>query len=293
MNDIDIVIPWLNPTDKWFSQYKNYCENESPGRIRDLNTMQPALRSILKNLPWIRYIWLIVFDEEQHQNLDWEELKNKKVKFVYHSDIIPKEFIPNFNSMISEAYIHKIDGIADYFIFSNDDIIFNNYISKEYYLKNNKVVHRKKTLHEHKDVFWWTYSYIINSSSNFVKHITGKKFLSDDFHMPSIHKTDLLKFLWSKYEKYMYDSFTDSKIRKRKNLSLVDVMNTLEEMYNLCEYDECSSIKTSPIWLNDKTTKTDLINLKNNYDIICVNDGEVLSDSHSKIIANYIKEVFK
>ena len=43
---VDIVLPWLNPTNAWFSEYKKYCENEDPCRIRDLNTMQPTLKGI-------------------------------------------------------------------------------------------------------------------------------------------------------------------------------------------------------------------------------------------------------
>ena len=105
---IDIVIPWLNPTKKWYETYKLYRENEEEGRIRDLNTIRPAIKSIIKNLPWIRYIWLIVYDEEQIANLDWEELKNEKIKIVYHKDIIPNEFLPNFNSFLTLNYVYKI-----------------------------------------------------------------------------------------------------------------------------------------------------------------------------------------
>ena len=66
-NPIDVVLPWLNPTDKWFSEYKKYCEDENPCRVRDLNTMQPTLRGIIKNLPWVRYIWLIVYAAERSE----------------------------------------------------------------------------------------------------------------------------------------------------------------------------------------------------------------------------------
>ena len=289
--DIDVVIPWLNPTDKWFSQYKKYCENENPCRIRDLNTIRPTIKSILKNLPWIRYIWLIVFDEEQYSNLDWEELKNEKIKFVHHRDIIPQEFLPNFNSIITEAFIHNIDGIADYFIFSDDDMIYNRYVPKEHYIFNKKPVHKKKSLYNHKDISFCMYSYIINSTSNFIKIITGNKMMCDNFHMPSLHETSLLKFLWYKYENYIIETFKDSKIRKKKNISMIMTMYTLEEIYNICVYEK-TQIKTSPIWLNDGTKKEDLIKLKNENDIVCLNDSEELSDKYSKIIADYIKDLF-
>lgn len=42
MNDIDIVIPWVNPDDDiWFNKFKNACAkykgDKDPQRIRDLD----------------------------------------------------------------------------------------------------------------------------------------------------------------------------------------------------------------------------------------------------------------
>lgn len=286
---VDIVIPWLNPTEKWYEEYKKYNDTELSCRIRDLNTIRPAIKSILKNLPWIRYIWLIVFDEEQHCNLNWEELKNDKVKFVYHHDIIPQEFLPNFNSMIVECFAHKIEGLAENFIWSNDDMIFTKFVPKEFYFDNNLPVHRYKTLKNYIPVYNCQYDYIINTSSNFIKKITGQNVLTSDFHMPVALKKAMFEFLWFKYKDELYNSCLNSKVRKNHNLALANIIITLDEFFNHCIYNDLH-IKTQMIVLTDNTSKTYLNEAIKNNHIVCFNDGELLV-KNDKIIAEYIKEL--
>lgn len=289
--EIDIVIPWLNPTEKWYEEYKKYNDTELPCRIRDLNTIRPAIRSIIKNLPWIRYIWLIVYDEEQHQNLNWEELKNEKVKFVYHRDIIPQEFLPNFNSMIVECFVNRINGLSENFIWSNDDMIFVKPIPKEFYFKNNKAVHRKNSLKKFTSTYICQYDYICKSTSEFIKKIIGEPLWANDFHMPVPMKKTLLDFLWYKYNKELMKTCEKSKVRKNHNIAFTNLALTIDEAKNYCVYDNNTTIKTRPVMLTDKTTKNDLENVKKNNHIVCFNDGEYLVKNDKKV-AEYIKELF-
>lgn len=283
---IDIVIPWLNPTEKWFSEYKKYCENESPARIRDLNTMQLALRSILKNLPWIRYIWLIVFDEEQHANLDWEELKNDKIKFVYHRDIIPQEFLPNFNSLIAGMYVFNIKNLSQHFLWSNDDMIFNKPISKELFFKDNCCVHKTNSLYSYKPLTGNTYAGILNTTVNFINKEFKKYVLSSDNHIAKPLDKTIIEFLFNKNKNELENSIKNSKIRKIKNIYLLDVAYTFEDIFNLCKYNDYKNVKISVKHLSDKTNINEIKNMFETADIICINDSEELN-----IKANDIKKL--
>lgn len=289
MNDIvDIVIPWLNPTEKWYSEYKKYCENENPARIRDLNTMRPAIRSILKNLPWIRYIWLIVYDEEQIP--DWEELKNEKIKFVFHRDIIPQEFLPTFNGIFIASFVQNISELSENFIWSNDDIIFGNYIPKEFFFKDNKSVHRffscEKTW---KNVYVNTYAEIMNSTSDFIEKISNKKVFADDHHIAIPIKKSICEFIYLKYRDDIINSFANSKVRLPTNISMTGAAFTLEEIFNKCCYDLFNDIKIQVIHLDDKTTDHQ-IEQACKYDIFCINDSEGLKNNATHI-ADFLKTI--
>jgi hypothetical protein len=46
---------------------------------------------------------------------------SKRVKVIKHSDIIPKEYLPTFNSNVIDSYLHKIPGLSEQFLVFNDD----------------------------------------------------------------------------------------------------------------------------------------------------------------------------
>ncbi len=48
--------------------------------------------------------------------------QSPRIHIVYHEDIMPKKFLPTFNSRAIEMYLHRIPGLSDYFIYGNDDM---------------------------------------------------------------------------------------------------------------------------------------------------------------------------
>ena len=98
MNDkIDIVVPWLNPNEKWYNEYKKYSKNENPARVRDFGTFKYVLRSIDKNINWLNKLYIILYDETQVP--EWLNTNYDKVKIIYHKDLLPAERLPNFSSV--------------------------------------------------------------------------------------------------------------------------------------------------------------------------------------------------
>src|SRR4051812_579402 len=45
---------------------------------------------------------------------------------VNHSDIIPREFLPTYNSNVIDSYLHLIPGLTDIFLYFNDDVFVNS-----------------------------------------------------------------------------------------------------------------------------------------------------------------------
>ena len=70
-------------------------------------------------MPFIRTIHLVVSNIEQVP--EW--LDQSKVHVVLHKDIIPEDLLPTFNSTTIEMYLCKISGLAEHFIYSNDDMM--------------------------------------------------------------------------------------------------------------------------------------------------------------------------
>lgn len=123
--EIDLVYLWVNGNDPvWRAKRNafigNTSENSSTnceGRYADNNEFKYSLRSIEKNAPWIRNIHIVT----DNQTPDWLDTSNPRIRIVDHKDIMPKEVLPCFNSALIEKFLHNIPGLAEQFLYSNDD----------------------------------------------------------------------------------------------------------------------------------------------------------------------------
>lgn len=143
MADIDVVITWvdgndpewlrvrrqyekiketrserkLNDTNAW-NKSDNSDDTNSAVRFRDWDNLQYVLRSIEKNMSWVRKIHLVTWGHLPK----WICKDSKKLNIVRHEDFIPSKYLPTFNSNAIELNLHRIPGIADSFICFNDDM---------------------------------------------------------------------------------------------------------------------------------------------------------------------------
>ncbi len=63
-------------------------------------------------------------------------MNNPKLHLVDHREIIPEQFLPTFNSVVIERYIHKIPSLAEYFVYFNDDFYLTNFVGQERFFKD-------------------------------------------------------------------------------------------------------------------------------------------------------------
>lgn len=292
MNKIDIVIPWLNPTENWYNEYKKYSENENVCRIRDLNTMRYVLRGIDAHCPWVNKVVLLMYDEEQVP--DWINKDCEKLRIVYHKDFIPKEFLPNFNSEITANYIHKIKDISDVFLYMNDDMVITKDLPLNMYYENDKAVHHPSL----KAANWpikpqCQWHEILNSSFNFIKKITGKSINIDTKHMPMPVDKRIQEFIWFKHENDLLNSCKNARIRKAYTITN-EIYYVINEIYKNCKFRNIyHEFNCKAMWLSDNTSEKEIHDNLNNCSIVCLNDSEMLNDDQRmrNIITRNCEEV--
>jgi len=117
---MDIVITYVNGLDPvWQAEYAKHTNRPIlEKRFRDWGTLKYLFRGIEKNMPFIRKLHLVVSGESQVP--EW--INRDEVNVVLHSDIIPKEYLPTFNSNPIELHLHRIEGLDEEFLYFNDDI---------------------------------------------------------------------------------------------------------------------------------------------------------------------------
>ena len=126
MKAIDFVILWVDDSDeKWQkkkAEYSNGDYNTQAVRFRDWGFLPYWFRAVEKYAPWVRKIHFVT---EGHVP-KWLDTENPRLHIVKHSDFMPGDTLPTFNSSAIEIYINRIPGLAEHFVFFNDDMFLNN-----------------------------------------------------------------------------------------------------------------------------------------------------------------------
>lgn len=138
--DIDFVVTWVDMNDpEWQKEFEKYSQksvNEKNGvsdaRFRDNGFLKYWFRGIEKFAPWVRKIHFVTSSRPP----EWLDVNNPKLNIVWHEDIIPQEFLPTFNSVVIERFMHRIPGLAEHFVYFNDDFYIINNIKEERFFLN-------------------------------------------------------------------------------------------------------------------------------------------------------------
>lgn len=127
--DIDLVYLWVNGNDPVWQAKRNACIGipkeksgiNCEGRYADHDELKYSLRSIEKYAPWIRKIFIVTDD----QIPNWLKKDHPKIVIIDHTEILPQESLPCFNSALIEHFLYKIPGLSEHFLYSNDDTYLN------------------------------------------------------------------------------------------------------------------------------------------------------------------------
>ena len=139
IDKVDFVFPYVDGNDPiWQEVYKEERrKNDLPTRIsnvrfRQWDNLKYLFRGIEKFAPWIGNVYMIVSNKEQVP--EW--VNTDEVNIVLHSDIIPEQFLPTFNSCTIEMFLGNIKGLSERFIYANDDMFFLRAAEEEDYFVN-------------------------------------------------------------------------------------------------------------------------------------------------------------
>ena len=153
---IDAVVTWVDGADPRHQLKRRLamqpCGDASsnwipagaaPTRFADNNEVEFCLRLIRKFAPWIRTIFLVT-DEQRPAFLTAEEQGRLGVELIDHSQIFEgyEAILPTFNSLTIESVLYRIPGLAERFIYFNDDVFLLRHVDPEDFFIGDRVVLR-------------------------------------------------------------------------------------------------------------------------------------------------------
>lgn len=136
--DIDFVVLWVDGNDPAWQTEKNKfqsgenSESNSINRYRDWGLLPYWFRSVEKFAPWVHKVHFVTWGHVPgFLNLD-----APKLHIVRHEEFIPAEYLPTFSSHTIEMNIHRIPGLAEHFVYFNDDMFMLKHFRSEDFFRD-------------------------------------------------------------------------------------------------------------------------------------------------------------
>lgn len=222
IDKIDLVYTYVDLNDnKFLNILKKYkpindidkTRFEQYGEIYfSLKTIEKFASNIINN------IFIVTFN----QKLDEKKLTNwqkNKIKYINHDQIIPKKYLPTFNSITIESFLHNIPNITENFLYFNDDLFMGNYLKmKDIMTENNVPIIYIKRLDKPLK--------ITNNQPWLNYYENGKKIFQNKFniypnikpaHLPIMYNKTLSNYVWKIFENDLDKSM--SRLRENKNIN--------------------------------------------------------------------------
>lgn len=128
---IDFVMPWVDGNDPQWQQLRNSYSTQpetiDESRYRDWDILKYWFRAVETYAPWVNRIHFVTCGQQP----DWLNPAHPKLNLVNHRDFIPEAYLPTFNSMTIELNFHRIPGLAEHFVYFNDDTYINAPVEPE------------------------------------------------------------------------------------------------------------------------------------------------------------------
>ncbi|TFC81403.1 sugar phosphotransferase [Cryobacterium cheniae] len=133
--DIDMVFSWVDGSSSDFQRerakrmqaYVVGDGDDSDARFRQIDELKYALRSVYMFAPWVRRIF-IATDSPAPEWL----VEHPRVTIMRSEDFFPDlSVLPTHNSHAVESQLHRIPGLAEHFLYSNDDMFFGRPVGPE------------------------------------------------------------------------------------------------------------------------------------------------------------------
>ncbi len=318
--DIDFVVTWVDMDDPvWkaeFLKYSNKKENTEEGvseaRFRDYGFLKYWFRGVEKFAPWVRKIHFVTCGQKP----DWLDTSNPKLNLVNHTDYIPSQFLPTYNSVVIERYIHKIPGLAEHFVYFNDDFYIINKVGVERFFKGGLPCDIAVFQYNPSWSLW--YKQIKNNLKIINRHFNKKEVMTRDYDK-WFHKSYGLKarlnYLLKPYSRfitlrtphnaqpYLKSTFEEVWAFEEKELTetsvnrfraLNDYTPELFRTWQICKgnfepYNTYKDTKMFPLMIKSKKAIKAIY--EQSYSLICLNDNVNIRNYNQ--VMESIKDAFE
>jgi hypothetical protein len=140
---VDVVYTWVDGADlAWVADLEHWRQAEPshvlseqsthPARFASHDELRYSLRSLWLNAGWIRNVYVVTAGQVPR----WLR-EDERLRIVPHCEIFPADWLPTFNSHAIESRLHHIDGLAEHFLYLNDDMFIGRPLGPDRFFTAN------------------------------------------------------------------------------------------------------------------------------------------------------------
>lgn len=231
---IDLVYTWVDGGDdawaakknKWMghSNHESHASDTGDERYRDRGELRYSLRSAASHFKSARKIFLVT----DQQVPGWLDTDHPQLTVIDHREIFRSDSeLPTFNSHAIEANIHRIPGLAEHFLYLNDDcffwndceitdFFFANGISKAFPEKQRRVYGETSPVNE-------GFKNAALNVNRLLRASYGRSAYSFNLHTPISLRKSTLTAMWQAFPAPL-DETSHSKFRHQNDISPVSFL---------------------------------------------------------------------
>ncbi|MFC3991506.1 stealth family protein [Actinoplanes siamensis] len=137
---VDVVYTWVDGADPAWQRRKARALADNPwvggthrqaandARWTSRDELRYSMRALHCFAPWVRHVYLVTDDQVP----SWLDLGHPRLTVIGHREIFGDTgALPTFNSQAIESRLHRIPGLAEHFLYLNDDVILGRPVTPD------------------------------------------------------------------------------------------------------------------------------------------------------------------
>ena len=295
--DIDVVFTWVDGNDPaWqlrrLDRQRIESGTEDAGeinlpdmsaaRFRQRDELRYALRSVYSFMPYVRQIYIVT----DRQTPDWLG-EHPTVRVVDHTEIFedPAD-LPCFNSNAIETNLHRIPGLAEHFVYFNDDVMLLGPTPPSMFFLANGVTRSffesersqygppSETFHNSKNA-------VLNGSAAFDAHF-GRTYHQYHRHTPFPLRRSLLEQLRHEFDEEL-------RATSANHFRSIDDIAPISSLYQYYAFHLGGSVPSSiqarfvNLGSPSAVEALDGLTLRTSGGVLCINDNDIPPELEDEI----------
>lgn len=300
---IDMVYLWVDGSDPVWQAKRNAAigittadsATNCDGRYANNDELRYSLRSLEMYAPWIRRIFIVT----DSQVPDWLDTSNPRIRIVDHTEILPADALPTFNSVVIEHAMWRIPGLADHFLYANDDMMFNRPVSpNDFFTADGRPIARLNRRPLRKFTLWLrakllgrpisNYNLTIQNAARLVENRYGRYFGSKTHHNIDAYTVGSLRHTFETFQEEIEPTLANHQRSDHDIQRNIYTYVAIAEGEAVAEYVDR---RTSFHMHIDNPRHFDKIECLHPM-LFCMNDSQYATDDDRQRVASYLRHRF-